>query len=142
MARSNWQACTLARQHGFGCVDTFAEYMGADYDTNGDGLIDVDGLRFDPAEPEATYVARVSTRLRETVRDANLHGLAPSSSADYLFSDNIHPTYFGNTIGTGTGQGAPDFTGAQIVDGKNPQWNRFGHERMGWALARLAPATP
>src|SRR5262249_39906778 len=53
MARSNWQACTIAKAHGFGCIDSFAELMGADYDSNGDGVIDVDGLRFNPNESEA-----------------------------------------------------------------------------------------
>ena len=44
--------------------------------------------------------------------------------------------------GSGSGSGAPDYTDAQIVGGKNPVWNRFGHERMGWALSVFNPATP
>ena len=140
MAHSNWAACTLAKRYGFDCVDVFAEFMGADYDSNGDGKIDVDGLRFDPSETEAQYLQRLTVTLRGTLRDSNFHALTPATTADYMFTDDTHPTYYGDTISPGTGHGAPDFTAAQIVDGKNPQWNLFGHERMGWAIARRAPA--
>ena len=34
-ARATWR-----RQYGFKCADSFAEFMGADYDSNGDGQID------------------------------------------------------------------------------------------------------
>ncbi|MFY2558837.1 SGNH/GDSL hydrolase family protein, partial [Corallococcus terminator] len=67
---------------------------------------------------------------------------------DYIQSDNTHPTYFGTTIsvsifsGSGSGTGAPQFTDAQVVDGKNPEWNKTGHERMGWESARFNPAAP
>lgn len=142
MARSNWRACSLAKRYGFDCVDAFAEFMGADYDTNGDGKVDSAGLRFQPNETEAQYVRRITVTLRATVHDSNTHGLSSTSTADYMFSDDTHPTYFGNTVSPGTGRSAPDFTAAQLVDGKNPQWNRFGHERMGWAIAARAPATP
>lgn len=61
----------------------------------------------------------------------------------------MHPTYYGSATiyvglfgGTGSGSGAPDFSNSQIVGGKNPQWNRWGHERMGWALSVFNPATP
>jgi len=142
MAHSNWQACTLAKRYGFDCVDAFAEYMGADYDANGDGKVDSAALRFDPTETELQYVARITTTLRATVHDSNTHGLAATSTADYMFTDDTHPTYFGNTVSPGSGRNAPDFTAAQIVNGKNPVWNVHGHERMGWAIAALAPATP
>lgn len=142
MAHSNWRACSLAKRYGFDCVDAFAEFMGADYDTNGDGKIDVDGLRWSPNESEAAYVQRITTTLRSTVHDSNTHGLSTTATADYMFTDDTHPTYFGPTVSPGTGRSAPDFTSAQVVDGKNPQWNVFGHERMGWAIAKLAPATP
>lgn len=139
MARSNYQACSLARRYGFGCVDAFAELMGADFDTNGDGKVDVDGLRFDPSETEAQYVQRLTVTLRATVHDSNTHALSASSTADYMFTDDTHPTYYGNTVSPGTGRSAPDFTAAQIVNGKNPVWNLHGHERMGWAIAAQAP---
>ncbi len=142
MAQSNWRACTLAKRNGFDCVDAFAEVMGADYDTNGDGKVDSVALRFDPTESEAAYVTRITTTLRSTVHDSNTHGLSATASADYMFSDDTHPTYYGNTVSPGTGRSAADFTAAQIVGGKNPVWNLHGHERMGWAIAALAPAAP
>ena len=137
MAHSNWHACTLAGQYGFGCADAFAELMGADIDTNGDGKIDSDGLRFDPNESEDDYVTRIVTTLRGTVRDSNHKQLSSSSTAGMLQGDDTHPTYFGSTIGSGGGAGAPDFSSSQISGGKNPQWDLFGHERIGWALSKF-----
>lgn len=37
---------------------------------------------------------------------------------------------------------APDYSDANIVGGKNPAWNRYGHERMGWALSVFNKAAP
>ncbi|MDC0746451.1 SGNH/GDSL hydrolase family protein [Polyangium mundeleinium] len=148
LARSNYRACKFAAQYGFECVDAFAEYMGADYDSNGDGKIDVDGLRYIPGETEEAYVKRITSTLRGTIRDANSHYESAGTSFDYILSDNTHPTYSGATIyvgllgGTGSGSGAPEYSGAQIVGGKNPVWNRFGHERAGWAHALFNPLAP
>jgi lysophospholipase L1-like esterase len=149
LARSNWRACNLAAQYGFTCADSFAEYMGADYDSNNDGLIDSDGLRYRAGESEADYTTRITTTLRSTIRDSNTHFVNPSTSYDYLQSDDTHPTYYGSATiginiftGNGSGSGAPDFSNGQIVGGKNPQWNHFGHERMGWALSVFNPGTP
>ncbi len=47
---------TSPRQYGFKCADAFAEYMGADYDSNGDGLVDSEALRYRSGETEAAYV--------------------------------------------------------------------------------------
>jgi len=148
LARSNWRACNLAAKYGFECVDAFAEYMGADYDTNGDGKVDSEALRYIHGESEDAYVARITSTLRSTIRDANTHFASSSTSFDYILSDNTHPTYSGGTIyvgligGTGSGSGAPEYSGSQIVGGKNPIWNRYGHERAGWAHSLLNPATP
>jgi len=85
---------------------------------------------------------------RATLRDANGKLLNASTSSDYIQSDNTHPTYIGSTIwigfigGSGSGTGAPDYSGSQIVGGKNPVWDRYGHERMGWAISVGNPATP
>jgi lysophospholipase L1-like esterase len=147
LAKSNWRACNFANTYGFQCADSFAQYMGADYDSNGDGQIDSDALRYVQGESEAAYVNRISNTLRATLRDANTHFVNGSTSYDYIQSDNTHPTYTGSTIyvglfgGTGSGSGAPEYT-TQIVGGKNPVWNRLGHERMGWALSVFNPATP
>ena len=110
--------------------------------------IDSDGLRYVPGESEASYVTRITTTLKSTLRDANAKFVSASSSYDYIQSDDTHPTYTGSTVtigfigGSGTGSGGPDYTDAQIVGGKNPVWNQFGHERMGWGLSVYNPATP
>jgi len=147
IARMNWRACNFANTYGFACADDFAQYMGADYDSNGDGQIDSDALRYVQGESEDAYVTRLTTTLRSTIRDANTHFANASTSYDYIQSDDTHPTYYlSSTIGvgffggTGTGSGPPDFS--TISGGKNPVWNQFGHERMGWALSTYNPATP
>jgi len=148
LAKLNWQACAFASQYGFACADSFAEYMAADYDSNGDGLIDRDAIRYVQGESQAAYINKIVNTYRATLRDANGKLLSASASADYIQSDNTHPTYTGATItigfigGSGSGSGAPDYTDAQIVGGKNPVWNLFGHERMGWALSVFNPASP
>jgi hypothetical protein len=144
----NWRACNFAAQYGFACADSFAQYMAADYDSNGDGQIDSQAIRYVHGESEADYVNKLVNTYRATLRDANVKLLSASTSADYIQSDNTHPTYTGSTIwigfigGSGSGSGAPDYSGSQIVGGRNPVWDRFGHERMGWALSVFGPATP
>ncbi|WP_141333344.1 SGNH/GDSL hydrolase family protein [Myxococcus sp. AB025B] len=148
LARSNWRTCNLAAKYGFQCADSFAEMMAADYDSNGDGQVDSAAIRYRAGESEADYVARITGALRSTLRDANTHFVNASTSYDYIQSDNTHPTYFGTTIGvsifsgSGSGTGAPQFTDTQVVNGKNPEWNKTGHERMGWEGSRFNPATP
>jgi lysophospholipase L1-like esterase len=148
IAQMNWRACNFAAQYGFACADSFAQYMAADYDSNGDGLIDSEAIRYVQGESEAAYVNKLVNTYRATLRDANGKLLSAGTSTDYIQSDNTHPTYTGSTIwigfigGSGSGTGAPDYSGSQIVGGKNPVWNRFGHERMGWALSVFGPATP
>lgn len=149
LVRMNWRACNFANTYGFECADSFAEYMGADYDTNGDGLVDSEALRYVQGESEEDYVTRLTQTLRSTVRDAHFHFVNNSTSFDYIQSDDTHPTYTGNSIyvgffgGTGSGSGAPDYP--TITGGKNPIWNQYGHERMGWSLwtfSDSAAATP
>jgi lysophospholipase L1-like esterase len=148
LAKMNWRACNFADQYGFECTDSFAQYMGADYDSNGDGQIDSDALAYVSGESEADYVNRLTNTLRSTIRDANVHLVSAGTSYDYIQSDNVHPTYTGSTIwigligGSGSGSGAPDYSGGQIVNGKNPVWNMYGHERMGWGLSVFNPANP
>ena len=86
--------------------------MGADYDTNGDGQIDSEALRYVAGDTESSYVNRVAGTLRSTLRDANTHFVSSSSSFDYIQSDDVHPTYTGGTVSAGiwggsTGSGAP-----------------------------------
>jgi hypothetical protein len=148
IARMNWRACNAASQYGFSCADSFAQYMAADYDSNSDGQIDSEAIRYIQGESENDYVNKIVSTYRSTLRDANGKLLSAGVSADYIQSDNTHPTYTGATIsigfigGSGSGSGAPDYTDAQIVNGKNPVWDRYGHERMGWAISVNNPATP
>ena len=144
----NWRACNFANTYGFACADSFAQYMGADYDSNSDGQIDSDALRYVQGESEAAYVTRITATLRSTIRDANTHFVNASTSYDYIQSDNTHPTYTGRDDlrrplrRHRLGLGRAGLQRRQIVGGKNPIWNQLGHERMGWALSRFNPATP
>ena len=146
LATMNYWMCEFARQKGFQCADNFAQYMGSDYDSNADGKIDSDALRYVAGESEESYVSRITTTLRSTIRDANTHFVSSSSSFDYIQSDDTHPTYTGGTVNAGlfggtTGSGAPRYT--SFTDGKSPIWNRYGHERMGWAISTAGnPAAP
>jgi len=145
LVRMNYWMCEYARQKGFKCVDSFAEYMGGDYDSNGDGLIDSEALKYVPGESESSYVNRITVTLRPTLRDANFKMVSSSSSYDYIQSDDVHPTYSGTTVTAGiwggsTGSSAPRYT--SFTNGKSPIWNRFGHERMGWSLSTHNPASP
>jgi lysophospholipase L1-like esterase len=141
LAKSNWRACNLASRYGFQCADAFAESMANDYDSNGDGLIDVDGVRYRAGESEADYVNRIIS-LKHTLRDSNTKYVNATTTYDYLLSDDTHQTYYKSTIGTGSGSAAMDFTDAQFVGGKNPEWNKWGHERTGWSKSTYNPAAP
>lgn len=145
MATMNYWMCEYGRQKGFQCADNFAQFMGADYDSNGDGQVDSDALRWVSGESEAAYVTRITATLRGTLRDANTHFVSASSSYDYMQSDDTHPTYTGGTVRAGlfggtTGSGAPRYT--TFSNGKSPIWNQFGHERMGWTLSTANPPAP
>ena len=145
IAQMNYWMCEYARQKGFKCVDSFAEYMGADYDSNGDGAVDSEALKYVAGESEASYVTRVTSTLRSTLRDANTHFVSSSSSYDYIQSDDVHPTFTGGTVSAGffggtTGTGAARYTA--FTSGRSPIWNLFGHERMGWSLSTYSPASP
>ena len=148
IARINWRTCNYANSNGFACVDSFAQYMGADYDSNGDGQVDSVALQYQQGESESAYVTRITTTLRSTIRDSNGHLANSSTSYDYLQSDDTHPTYQGSAtissglFGSGSGSAAPQYTDAQYVGGKNPVWNQFGHERMGHGISVFDPATP
>ena len=145
IAKMNYWMCEYARQKGFKCADSFAQYMAADYDSNGDGQVDSDALRYVAGESESSYVTRITSTLRPTLRDANTHFVSSSSSYDYIQSDDVHPTYTGGTVSAGlwggsTGTGAPRYT--SFSSGKSPIWNQYGHERMGWALSTYNPPSP
>jgi len=145
IAAMNYWMCEYARQKGFQCADSFAQYMGGDHDSNGDGQADSDALRYVAGESEASYVTRITTTLRSTIRDANQKFVSATSSYDYIQSDDTHPTYTGGTVSAGlfggtTGSGVARYT--SFTGGKSPIWNQLGHERMGWALSVSNPTAP
>jgi len=145
VAKMNYWMCEYARQKGFKCADNFAQYMGGDYDRNGDGQVDSEALRFVVGESETAYVTRITSTLRSTIRDSNSHFVSSSSSYDYIQSDDTHPTYNGGTVNAGlfggtTGTGAPRYT--SFTAGRNPIWDQYGHERMGWAVSTSNPPSP
>ena len=131
IAKSNWRACDLARQKGFSCTDSFAHFMGRDYDSNGDGQADNVALQYVSGESEATYVTRITSTLKSTLRDANYKMVSSTTSYDYIQSDDTHPTYWGTStcsygiIPGGTCSG----TYAQAA---SPPSNQQGHSRMGY----------
>jgi lysophospholipase L1-like esterase len=145
IAKMNWAMCDNANSKGFSCADDFAQYMGRDYDGNGDGQVDSDALRYVAGESEASYVTRITSTLKSTLVDANTHYASSTTSYDYIQSDDTHPTYNGGTVTAGlfggsTGTGAARYT--SFTGGKNPIWNTLGHERMGWAISTYNPAAP
>ena len=145
LAKMNYWMCEYAREKGFQCADNFAQFMGADYDSNGDGIVDSVALRYVPGDTEASYVTRTTTTLRSTIRDANTHFVSASTSYDYIQSDDTHPTYTGGTVTAGlfggtTGSGAPRY--ASYTGGKSPIWNQYGHERMGWNVSTSNTPAP
>jgi lysophospholipase L1-like esterase len=149
LAKMNWRMCNYATSYGFSCTDSFAQFMGADYDSNGDGQIDSNALKFVAGESESAYVTRITSTLKSTIRDSNTHYVSSTTSYDYIQSDDTHPTYAGGTVSTGiwpggtaSGSSTPDYTDSQYVSGKNPIWNRYGHERMGWGLSVYNPPPP
>jgi lysophospholipase L1-like esterase len=148
LLRMNWSICDLARRNGFDCADTFAGYMGSDYDTNGDRKKDSRALRYRRGESEAAYVTRLGTTLRATIRDPEVHFASATNSFDYIQSDDTHPTYKGGTVylgflgGSGSGSSEPRYAPDRYRRRHNPIWKRFGHERLGQAMALSLPAAP
>jgi hypothetical protein len=143
MAESNWETCNLADQYGWQCADNFAETMAADYDSNGDGIIDNEAIRYISGESKEDYIARIVAAYDAgLLSDANYKEIGPSATVDYLLSDDTHMTYLGPTGKAGTSGGTPGgnvevyhATNGAYPDGKNPSWNMNGHDRMGYALA-------
>jgi lysophospholipase L1-like esterase len=145
LATMNYWMCKFAEQKSFQCADNFAQYMAADYDRNHDRLVDSDALRYVVDDTEASYVTRITSTLRSTIRDANAHFVSRKSSYDYIQSDDTHPTYTGGTVTAGLfggtiGSGAARYT--SFTGGKSPIWNQYGHERIGWAVSTTNPPAP
>jgi lysophospholipase L1-like esterase len=145
IATMDYWMCEYAGEKGFVCADNFAQYMGADYDSNGDGKIDSRALRWMAGDDESAYVTRITTTLRATIRDADAHFVSAGESYDYIQSDDVHPTYTGGTVTAGIFGGSEGSGKARYKSfkkGKSPIWDQYGHERMGWAISTSNPATP
>ena len=120
--------------------------MGADYDSNGDGQVDSDALKYVAGETEASYVTRITV---DAAVDAarRQHALRVLDQQLRLHPVGRHPPDLHRRHRHGrpvrrhhrhrARRATPSFTG-----GKNPIWNSYGHERMGWALSMFNPATP
>jgi hypothetical protein len=148
LARMNWHTCHFAEQYGFGCTDMFAQFMGADADTNDDGRKDSRALRYRKGESEDAYVQRITVTLRSTIRDPNMHLVGSGTTFDYIQSDDTHPTFSGSTVdvgtlgGSGGGSSQPRFPPSKYHGTRNPIWRKFGHERIGHGLALFNPDEP
>ncbi len=143
IAESNWETCNIAIENGWECADNFAEFMTADFDSNGDGAIDSDAVRFVPGEPLNDYIDRIlAANAAGLLRDSNFKQISPSASVGYLLSDDTHTTFLGPTGKAGATGGSPGgdvavfhATDTPFPDFQNPDWNLNGHDRMGSALA-------
>jgi lysophospholipase L1-like esterase len=143
IAESNWETCNMAVENGWVCADNFAEFMTADFDSNGDGMVDSDAVRFVPGEPLEDYVDRIlAANAAGLLRDANFKQISPGATVGYLLSDDTHTTFIGPTAKAGATGGSPGGnvnvfhpTDVPFPDFQNPDWNLNGHDRMGSALA-------
>jgi cysteine-rich repeat protein len=148
LLESDWNTCNFAAQKGFICSDAFAEFMARDYDSNSDGKIDSDAIRYIQGESLANYKARVIA-LKSTLRDSKFHMVNSTTTFNYLQSDDTHPSFEGATASTNLGLTTPGgnvtvlfTTAGAYPDGKNPHWNQNGHDRSGWGLNPGGSLTP
>ncbi|MGY6553384.1 MAG: hypothetical protein ACXIUM_02560 [Wenzhouxiangella sp.] len=143
IAESNWETCNLAVENGWICADNFAEFMAADFDSNGDGVIDIDSIRFIPGESLEDYVDRIlAANQAGLLRDSNFKQISQGATVGYLLSDNTHTTFVGPTAKAGATGGTPGGnvavfhpTDEPFPGFRNPDWNLNGHDRMGHVLA-------
>jgi lysophospholipase L1-like esterase len=141
LAESNWTTCTLAEQYGWACADFFAEYMAADFDSDGKGMTDRDAIRFRSGESKEDYLHRITVEHVHLLSDSNFKEISPEESVGYLISDNTHANGLGPTAGTflstpGGNVAVWHPTPGSYPERKNPTWNRNGSDRLGWELTR------
>ncbi|ACY16605.1 SGNH/GDSL hydrolase family protein [Haliangium ochraceum] len=99
MVESNWLACEEALARGFDCVDGLSAFNAPDFDSNGDGRVDSDAMRYDPVVDFGNfegYYQRVALEHKAVIGDANQKRISRTQNADYLRSDDTHPTSAGH----------------------------------------------
>ena len=121
---------------GLPCVDNFAQYMGADYDSNGDGQVDSDALRYVAGESEASYVTRITstlsrrcatpTRIRVLDQQLRLHPVGRHPSDLHRRHRQRGPVRRHHRHG----RAAPH----DVPERQEPDLEPVGHERIGWGF--------
>lgn len=137
LAQANFQLCGAAEAAGWTCVDDFSHYMAADYDTNGDGVVDqVNAAYRGQGEGEANYRNRINGYRTTILHDSKTKGAVVNgahASEDYLLTnDDTHPTYTGGTMSCTTGSPSSSSFAQDYTASPNSVWNVYGHERGGW----------
>ena len=100
LLEANWTMCNEAWSRGFKCVDGLAAFNAADVDTtlDADTTPDIDQVRINQATDAgnfANYYNRVLAS-KAVLTDANTKRTGTSTTADYLQSDDVHPTAAGH----------------------------------------------
>lgn len=99
LVESNWSTCNEAWARGFSCVDGLAAFNAADVDTalDADSAVDIEQVRINRATDEDNFPAYYDRVLanRAVLTDANAKRTT-TGTADYLQSDDTHPTAAGH----------------------------------------------
>jgi len=97
---ANWTMCNEAWARGFKCVDGFAAFNAADVDTtlDADTTPDINQVRINQATDQNNFAAYYNRVLasKAVLTDANTKRTGTSTTADYLQSDDVHPTAAGH----------------------------------------------
>lgn len=99
IVESNWFACNEAHKRGFKCADAFAAFNAPDTDTDGNGVAESAEIRWNPAtdlDNFDAYYTRVVLNNKSILADANAKRISSTTTADYLQSDDTHPTAAGH----------------------------------------------
>jgi hypothetical protein len=144
VATMNYWMCEYARQKGFQCADNFAQYMGGDYDSNGDGQVDSDALRYVAGESEPR--TSPASRRRCARRSATPIALRVVEQQLRLHPVRRHASHLQRRHRlrrpVRRHVGIERRALHSFINGKNPIWNQYGHERTGWALSTFTPRRP
>ena len=100
IAEADWFTCNEAWKRGFKCTDGLAAFNAADVDTalDADTTPDIAQIRMSQAVDAnnfAGYYSRIWNN-RAVITDANTKRISATTTADYLLSDDTHPTNAGH----------------------------------------------